>query len=343
MISIARQLAPSQPPWTRCELRRVGLLGRLLCQGEQESARGRWARSEVVRRGRLLSAGGDAGTSRETPVLEGGPRAWQRYSVGGERKSVESPDGTVIVCHVAGDGPPIVLVHGTSADHTRWVSVIAQLAARWTTYAVDRRGRGASSDAEPYAIESEFGDIAAVIDAVGEEVDVIGHSYGAVCALEGTLRTSHVRRLVLYEPPLPVGIEIYPSGLIERLEALLAAGDREGVVTTFLREVVRMPADELEAVRGDPSWDGRLIAAHTIPRELQIADVYEPDFARFATLSVPTLLLVGGDSPPFLVEPSRRLHEEIDHSELITMPGQQHVAMTTAPDVFLDAVVDFLG
>lgn len=263
--------------------------------------------------------------------------------MGEELKRVESPDGTVIGCHVAGDGPSMVLVHGTSADHTRWASVIAQLASRWTTYAVDRRGRGASSDAEPYAIESEFGDVAGVIDAVGGDVDVIGHSYGAVCSLEGALRTSRVARLVLYEPPLPVGIEIYPPGLIERLEALLAAGDREGVVTTFLREVVRMPANELEAVRSDPSWDGRLMAAHTIPRELRIADAYEHDFARFATLSVPTLLLVGGDSPPFLVEPSRRLHEEIAGSELITMPGQQHVAMTTAPDVFLDAVVDFLA
>jgi pimeloyl-ACP methyl ester carboxylesterase len=263
--------------------------------------------------------------------------------VGGQLKSVESPDGTVIACHVAGDGPPMVLLHGTSADHTRWASVIARLAARWTTYAVDRRGRGASSDAESYAIESEFDDVAAVVDAVGEEVDVIGHSYGAVCSLEGALRTSHVRRLVLYEPPLPIGIEIYPPGLIERLEALLAAGDREAVVTTFLREVVRMPANELEAVQSDPSWDGRLMAAHTIPRELRIADVYEPDFARFATLSVPTLLLVGGDSPRFLVEPSRRLHEEIAHSKLITIRGQQHVAMTTAPGMFLDAVIDFLA
>ena len=231
--------------------------------------------------------------------------------MGGELKSVESPDGTVIGCHVAGAGPPMVLVHGTSADHTRWASVIPQLAARWTTYAVDRRGRGASSDAEPYAVESEFADVAAVIDAVGEEVDVIGHSYGAVCTLEGALRTSQIRRLVLYEPPLPVGIDIYPPGLIERLEALLAAGDREGVVTTFLREVVRMPADELDAMRRDPSWAGRLMAAHTIPRELRIADDYEPDFARFATLSVPTLLLVGGESPPFLVAPSHRLHEAI--------------------------------
>ena len=263
--------------------------------------------------------------------------------MGDELKTVESRDGTIIECHVAGDGPPLVLVHGTSADHTRWESIIAPLAARWTTYAVDRRGRGASSDAESYAIESEFDDVAAVIDAVGDQVDLIGHSYGAVCSLEAALRTSALRRLVLYEPPLPVGIEIYPSGLIERLEELLAAGDREGVVTTFLGEVVRMPAEELEAVRADASWEGRLMAAHTIPRELRIADNYQPDFARFANVAVPTLLLVGGDSPSFLVEPSHRLHEQIADSQLITMAGQQHVAMTTAPGVFLDAVVDFLA
>jgi pimeloyl-ACP methyl ester carboxylesterase len=256
--------------------------------------------------------------------------------------NVESSDGTRITCHVAGDGPSLLLVHGTSADHTRWASIIDQLAARFTTYAVDRRGRGASTDAEPYEIESEFDDVALVVDAIAGEIDVLGHSYGAVCALEAALRTTSVRRLVLYEPPLPVGIEIYPPGLIEHLERLLAAGDRDGLVTTFLRDVVRMPADELEAVRRDPSWNGRLAAAHTIPRELRIADAYVPDFSRFRSIGCPTLLLVGGDSPPFLVEPSRRLHETITGSQMTTMPGQQHVAMTTAPDVFLAAVLDFV-
>lgn len=260
-----------------------------------------------------------------------------------ELRRVESRDGTTISCHVAGGGPPLVLVHGTSADHTRWTSVMGELSARFTTYAVDRRGRGASSDTEPYSIESEFDDVAAVVDSIGGDVDVVGHSYGAVCSLEAALRSRHLRRLVLYEPPLPTGIDILPPGLIERLQTLLAAGDREGVVTTFLRDVVRMSADELDRVRRDPSWERRLAAAHTIPRELRIADVYEPDFTRFATVSVPTLLLVGGDSPPFLVEPSRRLNETIGGSRLTTMPGQQHVAMTTAPDVFLAAIIDFLA
>ena len=161
--------------------------------------------------------------------------------------------------------------------------------------------------------------------------------------MEATLRTPRVRRLFLYEPPLPVGIEIYPPGLIEHLDQLLAAGDRDGVVSTFYREVVKMPEAELDIVRADPSWEARVAAAHTIPRELRIADAYDPDFERFATVRIPTLLLLGGDSPSFLVDPTRRLHESISESKLTVMPDQQHAAMNTAPDLFLGHVIDFLA
>jgi pimeloyl-ACP methyl ester carboxylesterase len=256
---------------------------------------------------------------------------------------VESPDGTTIACHVAGAGPPLVLVHGTTADHTRWNSVLEPLAAHHTVYAVDRRGRGESSDAEPYAIEREFEDIAAVVDAIGGPVDLLGHSYGAICSLEATLRSGAVRKLVLYEPPLPIGIEIYPPALLDALTQQLEAGDREGVITTFFTKVVRMPAAEVEALRAESSWPGRVAAAHTIPRELRIQDEYTPDFDRFAQVDVPTLLLVGSDSPPFLVEPSRRLGETIPNARLETMAGQQHTAMTMAPELFVGLVSDFVS
>jgi pimeloyl-ACP methyl ester carboxylesterase len=252
-----------------------------------------------------------------------------------------SADGTQIGCHVSGDGPALVLVHGTAADHSRWAGVIPALADRFTIYAIDRRGRGASGDAGDYAIESEFDDLAAVVDAIGGDVDVLGHSYGAVCALAAATRTSNLRRLVLYEPPLPVGIEVYPAGLTERLNALLAADDRDGVVSTFMQEVVRMPPAQLEALRSDPSWEARLAAAHTIPRELRLVD--GEGFERFAAVDAPTLLLVGGDSPPFLVEASRRLEQALPDARLETMPGQQHVAMNTAPELFLGLVLDFLS
>jgi pimeloyl-ACP methyl ester carboxylesterase len=106
---------------------------------------------------------------------------------------------------------------------------------------------------------------------------------------------------------------------------------------------------ELEAglgfpvLRRDPSWAGRVAAAHTIPRELRALDTYQSDIGRVATLGVPTLLLVCGDSPPFLVEPTRRLHASIPRSELVVLPGQQHVAMNTAPELFLDHVLRFLA
>jgi pimeloyl-ACP methyl ester carboxylesterase len=107
--------------------------------------------------------------------------------------------------------------------------VLPALTQHFQVYAVDRRGRGASGDALVYAIEREIEDIVALVDSIGEPVNLLGHSYGGICALEAALYTQNIRKLVLYEPPVPIaGVAIYPEGLIEQLEALLAAGDREG-------------------------------------------------------------------------------------------------------------------
>jgi pimeloyl-ACP methyl ester carboxylesterase len=160
--------------------------------------------------------------------------------------------------------------------------------------------------------------------------------------LEASLRTSHIRRLVLYEPPLPIGIPLYPDGLADKLEGLLREGDRAGVVAEFMLEVARLSAADLAVVQSLPSWPARVDAAHTIPREMRIADGYKPDFERFGSLGIPTLLLVGAESEPFLVEPSRRLHTLISGSRLVTMAGQGHVAMDTDPELFLREVTGFL-
>src|SRR5205085_11481698 len=117
-----------------------------------------------------------------------------------------------------------------TADHTRWAPLLPALDERFTVHAVDRRGRGASGDDRDYAIEREFEDVAAVVDAIGGPVHLLGHSYGALCALEAALRSDRLRSLVLYEPPIPAGVTIYPPGMIDRLQALLDAGDRDGVV-----------------------------------------------------------------------------------------------------------------
>jgi len=176
------------------------------------------------------------------------------------QQSVTSKDGTPIAYWHSGQGPPLVLVHGTAADHGRWAPVLPAFEQHFSVCAVDRRGRGASGDSEHYAIEREFEDIAAVVDSLGEPTILLGHSYGALCALEAVLLTRNVRKLVLYEPGIEVaGEQIYPQEVIERLEALLGTGDREGVVATFMREVAELPPETVEYMRSQPAWQALVL------------------------------------------------------------------------------------
>lgn len=255
--------------------------------------------------------------------------------------AVDSPDGTRIACRRSGSGEPLVLVHGTSADHTRWAQVLPRLEARFTVFTVDRRGRGASGDAADYALEREFEDVTAVVDSIGRPVTLVGHSYGGICALEAALRTSAVGRLILYEPPFPAGVEIYVPGLIGRMDELLEAGDGEAILTTFMRDVVRMPAEELELYRSLPGWHDRVAGANTVVREIHAHDAYRFEPERWRGFETPTLLLLGGESPPLFVAAIDALHAALPHSTRRVLPGQQHVAMVTAPAMFADEVLRY--
>jgi len=257
---------------------------------------------------------------------------------------VISNDGTPIAYNRSGSGAPLILVHGTSGTSTRWAPILPALGEHFAVYAIDRRGRGESGDGEPYAIEREFEDVAAVADAIGEPVHLLGHSFGGLCALEAALRTRNLRKLVLYEPPIPLpGVLIYPEGVIDRLQALLDAGDREGVVATFMREVVRMPPREFALFRSSPAWPARVAAAHTLPRELRAQTQYEFAAQRFRQLQTPTLLLLGGDSPYFLKAAIEALSTILPNSQVAVMPGQQHIAIDTAPELFVREVAAFLA
>src|SRR3954452_3340158 len=98
----------------------------------------------------------------------------------------DSVDGTRVGWEVAGDGPPLVLVHGSTADRGRWAAVRTAVARHFTLHLVDRRGRGLSGEdagARAYAIAREAEALAAVLAAVGAGALVLAHSYGGTCAL----------------------------------------------------------------------------------------------------------------------------------------------------------------
>ncbi len=255
---------------------------------------------------------------------------------------VTSTDGTPIAYRRSGEGPPLVLVHGTSADHSRWAPVLPAFEKRYTVYAIDRRGRGSSGDSEDFALEREFEDVAAVVDSLGEPVNLLGHSYGGLCALEAALLSRNLRALVLYEPPIePTGAEINPPELIERFETLLHAGDRDEAVATMAREVAGQPPEVVAYMRTQPQWQARVAAAHTIARELRAPNTYRFDPVRFRDLAVPTLLLHGTESPPFLRVAGEALNQALPDSRLVVMQGQGHGAMDTGTDLFTAEVLRF--
>jgi pimeloyl-ACP methyl ester carboxylesterase len=262
---------------------------------------------------------------------------------------VESRDGTEIAVWTSGQGPPLVLVHGAVADHTRWRPLLPYLEPHVTVHAMDRRGRGASGDAPGYAIEREFEDVAAVVDAVadasGSATDLYGHSFGGLCAFGGATLTANVGRLVLYEgwPPAdPRGHQL-PPGVGGRLDALLAEGNRDAVVETMFREVVLMPEAELAALRAQPAWPARVAAAHTIVRELRALTQVSFDPGRAARITVPTLLLTGSDSDDPFAADLGTVAAALPDARVGVLDGQRHVADILAPELFARRLVAFLG
>ncbi len=213
-----------------------------------------------------------------------------------------------------------------------------------TVYAVDRRGCGGSGDTQPYSVEREFEDIAAVIETAGDEVTLLGHSYGGLCALGAALQSPHLKRLILYEPLVPLHLHTrYAPGVLDKLQAQIASDDRDGAVATFSREIVGMPEAAIEQLRASTAaWEGRKAAIHTVVRELQVTEgsyCFDPQHIKQLTIS--TLLLVGSDSPAPLREGVDIRRGLLPNCRVSVLQGQQHIAMNTAPEMFAKEVIGF--
>ncbi|MFL5675019.1 MAG: alpha/beta fold hydrolase [Chloroflexota bacterium] len=265
----------------------------------------------------------------------------------GPSRIVASRDSTPIAVFSDGSGPPVVLVHGATADHTTFRVVGPMLAASYTVHAIDRRGRGVSGDTAPYAIEREFEDVAAVADALardsGTAVTVVGHSYGGRCALGAALLTSSIGRVVSYEgAPTPSGTSYHPPGIEDRLRALLAAGDRDAALATFLSEVVGMPPADLDAYRADPIWAVRAAAASTILRELEAETDPAASLERLGAVRQPVLQILGGDSLRVFTDATAALDARLFDGRVAVIEGARHAAHHTHPEAFVGLIRGFV-
>jgi pimeloyl-ACP methyl ester carboxylesterase len=255
----------------------------------------------------------------------------------------ESRDGTIVGYETSGTGPPLVLVHGAAVDRRCWAPVLPRLAERFTVHAMDRRGRGLSAgEGGPYAIEREGEDIAAVAEAAGRDVFLVGHSYGALCSLHATAATDAIGRLVLYEPPITTPWrDVASPETLARLREIAAEQDHDRLLATVFRDLMRLSQRQVDALRGARRfWAACLDNAPPLVRESESVPRIE-DCARFADIGVPVRLLVGEASPPYQRPTADALARLLPGAEVVELPGQGHMAMADDPDMFAKALTTF--
>ena len=260
---------------------------------------------------------------------------------------VASRDGTPIAVFTSGAGPALLLVHGTTSDHRTWRTVAPGLGLRHTLHVIDRRGRGASGDAPAYAIEREVEDVIAVADTLAADtgcpVDLLGHSLGGRLGLAAARRTTSLRRLAVIESA-PGASVADRDPLLERLRALLVAGDRAGVLTEFMTTVVGMTPADLDRFRTDPVWPLRVASAPTIVRELAAAaEDSAIGFDVLAGVTNPVLQVVGSASSPWFRAAADALDARLADDRIVVIPGARHAPHSTHPAELVATVEAFLA
>lgn len=216
------------------------------------------------------------------------------------------------------------------------------LASSFQCFVVDRRGRGRSAHGvSEYSIDRECEDIAAVAAVAGTGVSLVGHSYGGICTLEAALRIP-VRRLIVYEPPLPVGGPIAGEFLAPYADAVQRE-DFDTAMEIGLTHFRRLPLSDISRLRSSRGWPRLCALAPTWTRELEVMDSTSPDVARYRALSCPTMLLEGAESPEHPLRNAARALAILPGIRHEVLAGHDHDAMRTAPAIVATLIAGFLS
>lgn len=272
-----------------------------------------------------------------------------------------SPDGTALRVHSIGSGPGLVVVHGAMQSGTSQLELARLLADTRTVHLLDRRGRGGTAPATDTA--TEVADLRAVLEQTGAD-DVLGVSTGAIIAARTACEDDRVRRLVLFEPPLAMGTSVRLD-LVPRFDAALTAGDLPRAMALAMRIaemgppwMFRLPTPLLAALAGRmlaaddraPASDGRVTLrelAHALRADVAVVRENADRLEELAAITVPTLLLDGTATRPYLRAAVAGLATVIPGARHVALPGLDHSATQNRaergrPDRVAAVVRDFL-
>jgi len=240
--------------------------------------------------------------------------------------TVTSADGTTIAFDRFGGGPPVIMAAAAFNTRSGTEPLAMALAPHFTVLNYDRRGRGDSGDTAPYAVGREIDDLAALIAAAGGSAALFGHSSGATLALKAAAAGLPISKLVMYEPPFRTDDSHpgLPAGFAAQLAELASSGRRGDAVALYQTQAVGIPEAVVAQLRNAPFWPGLEAIAHTLAYDAAIIGDLSLPADQAARVSVPALVICGGNSPPFLRNAARAAAAALPSGRLVTLPGQTH-------------------
>jgi pimeloyl-ACP methyl ester carboxylesterase len=262
--------------------------------------------------------------------------------------SLSSRDGTSIAFEQSGDGPAVVLVAAALSDRSDTRRLARRLAEHFMVINYDRRGRGLSTDTQPYAVAREIEDLEALIDAAGGSACVFGSSSGAVLALDAAGKLGgKIRKLALFEPPFIIDSSRppLPRNFAKEVDELVAADKRAQAVKLFFSEAMGIPRIGVVFMRFMPGWSRMVGMAHTIAYDLAITQDTQTGAplptARWSSASCPTLVLTGAKSETFFRAGAEALVAMLPAGQHRTIEGQGHAAVVMGSKVLAPILTTF--
>ncbi|WP_372882497.1 alpha/beta fold hydrolase [Psychromonas sp.] len=259
--------------------------------------------------------------------------------------TVVSSDGTVIAIESIGNGPGIVLVHGSACDGRDWTDVSSHLQG-FRLHMFHRRGRSGSGDQQPYSMEREVEDILAVVNATDAAL-LVGHSFGALLCLEAMQNLPPNIATVLIEPPIidaadPPFPSEWRQGLQTMLEDVASKGNDDALVEAFMVHAVGSSPEEVASMKKDESgWAAARACSRTLPREASVTASYHWIPTRFAKVPSRALLLAGTETAPFFKAAVAELCATLPNSQSAELTGQGHLSVNTAPHLVAAQIVGY--
>ena len=244
-------------------------------------------------------------------------------------QTVSSADGTTIAYERQGTGPALIIVDGALCARGAKAGLADLLAADFTVYRYDRRGRGDSGDTPPYAVEREIEDLLALIGAAGGTAFLYGHSSGCALVLDTVLQAGQVSvpKIALYEAPYnddPAVQASWKTYLSDLAEAL--AADRGGDAVARFMAYVGTPTAQVDEMRQAPFFPALAAIAPTLAYDHAglMGDSLAVPVAKAAHVGTEALVMYGGASFPFMSATARTLSAEMPHARLREVDGQTH-------------------